>query len=56
MGHEQGYPVMCRLLNADVDIRNGVGPGGGRVVGWLPIVSLFGIEKLYSYDLLGSRR
>lgn len=39
MGHEQGYPVMCRLLNVDVDIRNGVGPAGGRIIGWLPIVS-----------------
>ena len=35
---EKGYPVMARIANLPVKIRNGEGPGGGRVVGWLPVV------------------
>jgi hypothetical protein len=31
---------MVRCANLPVHIRNGEGIGGGRVVGWLPIVSL----------------
>ena len=38
-GTEKGYPVMARIANLPVDIRNGEGIGGGQVVGWLPIVS-----------------
>jgi hypothetical protein len=37
-GTTKGYPVMARLGNLPVDIHNGNGVGGGRVVGWLPIV------------------
>jgi hypothetical protein len=33
------YPVIARCGNLSVDIRNANGPGGGRFVGWLPIVS-----------------
>jgi hypothetical protein len=33
-GHEQGYPVIARLANLPITIRNGNGVGGGRVVGW----------------------
>ena len=29
---------MARIANLPVKIRNGEGIGGGRVVGWLPIV------------------
>ncbi|KAH7927024.1 hypothetical protein BV22DRAFT_1153995 [Leucogyrophana mollusca] len=37
-GREKGYPVVARCANLPVEIRNGNGVGGGRVVGWLPIV------------------
>ena len=37
-GTQKGYPVVARLANLDDFIRNGVGTGGGCVVGWLPIV------------------
>ena len=33
-----GYPVIARIGNLPVDIRNGKGLGGGELVGWLPIV------------------
>jgi len=36
-----GYPVVARCANLPTDIRNGNGVGGGRVVGWLPIVRIF---------------
>ena len=35
-----GYPVVARLGNLPVEIRNGKGVGGGCIVGWLPIVRL----------------
>jgi hypothetical protein len=38
-GTEKGYPVLARCANLPVSIRNGEGVGGGRLVGWLPIVS-----------------
>lgn len=38
-GTEKGYPVLARCANLPISIRNGEGPGGGRLVGWLPIVS-----------------
>lgn len=37
-GTKQGYPVMARILNLPVGMRNGNGIGGARVVGWLPVV------------------
>ncbi|KAG2081487.1 hypothetical protein BD769DRAFT_1657222 [Suillus cothurnatus] len=37
-GREKGYPVIARLANLPVAIRNGKGLGGGRVVGWLPLI------------------
>ncbi|KAI0309431.1 hypothetical protein OF83DRAFT_1166855 [Amylostereum chailletii] len=37
-GSAKGYPVIARICNLPSDIRNGIGSGGGRVVGWLPIV------------------
>ena len=39
-GTEKGYPVIARCTNLPVGVRNGNGVGGGRIVGWLPIVSL----------------
>ncbi|KAI0633772.1 hypothetical protein C8Q77DRAFT_1218049 [Trametes polyzona] len=44
-GTQMGYPVVVRCGNLPVDIRNGEGPGGGRVVGWLPIVAEEASEK-----------
>lgn len=38
MGTRKGYPVYVRCANLPSDIRNGEGVGGGRLVGWLPIV------------------
>ncbi|KAG1901609.1 uncharacterized protein F5891DRAFT_1187480 [Suillus fuscotomentosus] len=37
-GHVKAYPVIAHCENLPVHIRNGNGIGGGRVVGWLPIV------------------
>ncbi|KIP01685.1 hypothetical protein PHLGIDRAFT_80257, partial [Phlebiopsis gigantea 11061_1 CR5-6] len=39
-GTQQGYPVVARIANVDSSIRNGRGMGGGRIVGFLPVVSL----------------
>ncbi|KAG1846280.1 hypothetical protein F4604DRAFT_1884179 [Suillus subluteus] len=38
-GAQKAYPIVCRIANLPVEIRNGTGIGGGRIVGWLPIVS-----------------
>ena len=35
-----GYFVIARIANLPHWIRNGEGVGGGRVVGWIPIVRL----------------
>jgi hypothetical protein len=35
----KGYPIIARFGNLPANIRNSDGVGGGRVVGWLPIVS-----------------
>ncbi|KAG1774375.1 hypothetical protein EV702DRAFT_1180794 [Suillus placidus] len=37
-GREKRYPIIARLGNLPVAIRNGNGVGGGQVVGWLPLV------------------
>ncbi|KAG0692211.1 hypothetical protein DFH29DRAFT_882840 [Suillus ampliporus] len=37
-GTIKAYPVIARCRNLLVNIRNVDGPGGGRLVGWLPIV------------------
>ncbi|EDR00662.1 uncharacterized protein LACBIDRAFT_313195 [Laccaria bicolor S238N-H82] len=37
-GTEKAYPVIARCANLPDWIRNGEGIGGGRVVGWQPIV------------------
>lgn len=37
-GSEKGYPVMARIVNLPVGVRNSNGIGGARVVGWLPVV------------------
>lgn len=40
-GTEKGYPVLARCANLPITIHNGTGVGGGRLVGWLPIVHFF---------------
>ncbi|EIW74668.1 hypothetical protein CONPUDRAFT_67069, partial [Coniophora puteana RWD-64-598 SS2] len=37
-GTQKGYPVVARCANLPAKLRNSTGPGGGQVVGWLPIV------------------
>ena len=39
-GMEKGYPIIARVMNLDLKIRNGHGISGGRVVGWLPVVHI----------------
>jgi len=48
-GTQKGYPVIARCTNLPVNLRNGTGPGGGRVVGWLPIV---GSLIFFTIDIL----
>ncbi|KAJ3834010.1 hypothetical protein F5878DRAFT_697660 [Lentinula raphanica] len=38
-GTAKGYPVIVRCANLPMNIRNGSGVAGGRVVGWLPVVT-----------------
>src|ERR1700760_1839230 len=40
-GTEKAYPIIARCANLPDWIRNGEGIGGGCVVGWQPIVTLF---------------
>ena len=37
-GTEKGYPVLACCANLPIGVHNGTGVGGGRLVGWLPIV------------------
>ncbi|KAK7049204.1 hypothetical protein VNI00_005805 [Paramarasmius palmivorus] len=37
-GTAKGYPVIAAIGNLPSDIRNGGGIGGGRVVGWHPVI------------------
>lgn len=39
-GTVKGYPVIVRIANLLVHVRNGDGPGRGCMVGWLPVVGL----------------
>ncbi|KAG2155366.1 uncharacterized protein EDB93DRAFT_1239231 [Suillus bovinus] len=38
-GTQKGYPIIAQIVNLPVEILNGVGVAGGRVMGWLPIVN-----------------
>ena len=38
-GTQKAHPVIARITNLESPIRNGNGLGGGRIVGFLPIVS-----------------
>jgi hypothetical protein len=44
--------VIARCANLPTEIRNGNGVGGGRVVGWLPIVSSLLDNKFNQYDVV----
>ncbi|KAJ8701072.1 hypothetical protein PTI98_004035 [Pleurotus ostreatus] len=44
-GTAKGYPVIARVGNLNINIRNGEGPGGGFMVGWLPIIEELAPEK-----------
>lgn len=37
-GTAKGYPILARCANLPINLRNGTGLAGGRLVGWLPIV------------------
>ncbi|TEB26008.1 hypothetical protein FA13DRAFT_1636737, partial [Coprinellus micaceus] len=37
-GTAKAYPVYAKLANLPSDVTNGKGLGGGRLVGWLPII------------------
>ena len=50
-GKVKAYPVIARCGNLPVEIRNGDGIGGGRLVRWLPIVSKY----LIGLDVIGCR-
>ena len=48
-GTKKGYPVIARCANLPVELQNGIGIGGGRVVGWLPVVG-YGIWCIHFSD------
>ncbi|KAK0461477.1 hypothetical protein IW261DRAFT_1428573 [Armillaria novae-zelandiae] len=48
-GMVQGYPIIVRLGNLPSHIHNGQGVGGGRVIGWLPIIKEEAKHKDKSY-------
>jgi len=56
-GTQKGYPVFARLANLAAPIRNSQGYGGGRLVGWLPIVCFrnlfYLLSRTYIFYLLG---
>ncbi|KAJ7301222.1 hypothetical protein DFH08DRAFT_996074 [Mycena albidolilacea] len=37
-GTQKGYPVVARLANVVISLRNGSDWGGSQIVGWLPVV------------------
>ncbi|KAJ3509195.1 hypothetical protein NLJ89_g5347 [Agrocybe chaxingu] len=55
-GSQKGYPIMARLANLPSEIRNGKGLGGGRVVGWLPIVDDVDDEHLNQKNFVDFKR
>ena len=46
-GSQKGYPVIARLANLPTSMRNGESFAGGRVVGWLPVVSCVSLYDKY---------
>lgn len=50
-GTEMGYPILARCTNLPTDVCNGEGIGGGRVVGWLPMVRIYSsLKTLYAIE------
>jgi hypothetical protein len=41
------HPIVLRALWLDAEVRNGSGNGGGVIIGFMPIVSLFGFRENY---------
>ncbi|KAN0137278.1 hypothetical protein V8E53_004723 [Lactarius tabidus] len=54
-GTAEGYPVVMHCANLPSSIRNGNGVGGGRFVGWLPIVKE-GPKEKKKCDFVGFKR
>ena len=46
-GSQKGYPVIARLANLPTSMRNSESFAGGRVVGWLPVVSCLSLYDKY---------
>jgi hypothetical protein len=55
-GTAVGHPIIARLANMPVSIRNSEAIGGGSIVGWLPLVSSIKLSKRYIDILTGERR
>ncbi|KAI0739985.1 hypothetical protein C8Q80DRAFT_1222134 [Daedaleopsis nitida] len=49
-GTAKAHPVVVRCANLPAAIRNSTGPGGGRIIGWLPIVC--GVVNVTSHNLI----
>ncbi|KAI0686029.1 hypothetical protein BC835DRAFT_1530148 [Cytidiella melzeri] len=37
-GTQKGHPIVARIANLDEKVRNGIGVGGGRIVGLVPVI------------------
>ncbi|KAI0796362.1 hypothetical protein BC629DRAFT_1734435 [Irpex lacteus] len=44
-GTQKGHPIVVRLSNIDATVRNGLGVGGGRIVGMVPMINETAAEK-----------
>jgi len=55
-GSQQGYPIVARIANLPLEIRNGKGLGGGCVIGLLPIVSWSIASCLLLFNVIRSKR
>ncbi|TEB21349.1 hypothetical protein FA13DRAFT_1832638 [Coprinellus micaceus] len=55
-GTAQGYPVYIKIGNLPSETRNGKGLGGGRLVGWIPVVTSTNKEARNSKDWTNHKR
>ncbi|KAI0700634.1 hypothetical protein BC835DRAFT_1411979 [Cytidiella melzeri] len=44
-GTQKGHPIVARIANLDEKVRNGIGVGGGRIVGLIPVIEDDAQEK-----------
>ncbi|KAI0684868.1 hypothetical protein BC835DRAFT_1291935 [Cytidiella melzeri] len=44
-GTQKGHPIVARIANLDEKVRNGIGVGGGRIVGLVPVIEDDAQEK-----------